>query len=251
MFIDILGYSGSIQTMESANSSFLIRSETTSILVDVSGSPCKSLLEVNQNPDLLDAVAITHAHVDHLYAFPSLLHNLWMRKRKKPLFIIGNSHTLQVAKDLISLFLLDKKKDLMEILVWNASQSQVGNITIESFPLFHRPLVPTNGFSFSMQNEKVSYFPDSAAQEPYPSCSFGSQLVIHEAVGLDSERDALNSEGHSSGYQAGLLAKSIRAKQLLLMHLPGDEGLQRKIGAEAASIFSNTLMPMDNRRIIL
>ena len=239
----VLGYSGSIQTEDSTNTSLVIQSENTCLLVDCSGSPCQALLAHSINPDELDGVVLTHAHVDHLYALPSLLHNLWMRRRKKKLVLLGSTATLERARALCGVFHLDQKQSLNDILIWIDRPCRIGDIEIEAFEVFHRPLVPTQGYVFYDGNIKISYFPDSAAREPYPECARGSTLVIHEVGGLEAQREFLREEGHSSALDAARLAMALEAKELLLVHLPPGRGLQAEILAQAQTFFPAARLP--------
>jgi ribonuclease Z len=239
----VLGYSGSIQTEDSSNTSLVIKSRGTSLLVDCSGSPCQGLLTHSINPDELDGIVLTHAHVDHLYALPSLLHNLWMRRREKKLVILGNPSALETAMALCRVFRLDQKVSLMSILVWADRPGQIGDIGVEAFDVFHRPSVPTWGYVFSHGTRKISYFPDSAAREPYPECARGSSLVIHEAGGLEAQREAIREEGHSSALDAARLAAALEAKDLLLVHLPPDPSLRAEMLAQAQSLFPAARLP--------
>ncbi len=246
MQVVLLGYSGSIQTEASTNTSFIVRTRTTSLLVDTSGSPVQALLKQKVNPDLLDAVLLTHAHVDHLYALPSLLHILWMRKRTKPLYIVGSPATLQTAQDLMRLFHLDTKERLTAIIRWIEEPQGIGDIDIHSFDLFHRANMPTQGYTFTSEGSKISYFPDSVVRKPYPACAKGSNLIIHEVGGLGKNRTTLHSDGHSSADEVAQLAEELGAEQLLLVHLPPDATLQEEIRREAMHYFPSTRMPQDS-----
>lgn len=243
MRVDVLGYAGSVQLFESSNTSLVIRDAETSLLVDVSGSPCQALQQHGVDPDLLDAVLLTHAHVDHLYALPSLLHNLWMRKREKPLLIVGSEPTLDQAKRLYCFFHLDSKPSLDSLLRWVTVPSQIGTIHLEAFEVFHRPNMPSQGYTFTTKDRKVSYFPDSTVHKPYPKCARHSDMIIHEVGGLENERESLRHEGHSTALQVARLAKDLEAAKLLLVHLPPQEELHEAILAEAQSVFPQTLLP--------
>jgi ribonuclease Z len=91
--------------------------------------------------------------------------------------------------------------------------------------------------------QKISYFPDSAAREPYPECARGSSLVIHEAGGLEAQREVLREEGHSSALDAARLAAALEAKSLLLVHLPPGRSLRAEMLAEAQTLFPAARLP--------
>lgn len=243
MQVVLLGYLGSVQTAESTNTSFIVQTETTSLLVDTSGSPVQALLQNNVDPNLLDAVLLTHAHVDHIYALPSLLHILWMRKRTKPLEIVGSRATLQIARNLIKLFHLDTKESLTAIIRWVEEPRRVGDIDIQAFDVFHRESMPTQGYTLTHNTTKLSYFPDSVVQKPYPSCAKASDLIIHEVGGLGKDQERIHTNGHSTAEEVALLAKELGAKQLLLVHLPPDVHLVQEIEKEAKHHFRSTIMP--------
>ena len=87
MKIVFFGTAGAIQSKDNANVSFSVVEKKLSILVDSSGNPVQYLNRVGIDPKKLDSLILTHSHIDHIYAVPSLIHNLWLMKRKKPLNI--------------------------------------------------------------------------------------------------------------------------------------------------------------------
>ena len=77
-----------------------------------------------------------------MYALPSLIHNLWLMKRDKPLSIISNPFTLERAKELCSCFSLLSKENLFQI---DWITDTLGGI--ELFPVAHS--TPTSGVKIS------------------------------------------------------------------------------------------------------
>jgi len=49
-------------------------------------------------------VILTHAHPDHIYGLPSLIHELWLCSREEPFYICGNVRSQRAARTLIGLF---------------------------------------------------------------------------------------------------------------------------------------------------
>ncbi len=104
MKIVFFGTAGAIQSKDNTNVSFSVVEKKLSILVDSSGNPVQYLKRAGIDPKKLDILILTHSHTDHIYAVPSLIHNLWLMKRKKPLNIISNQFTINKAKELCNVF---------------------------------------------------------------------------------------------------------------------------------------------------
>lgn len=70
------------------NTSLLYRGER-SILFDCGYSVPQALWRVSQDPDMLDAVVISHTHADHCFGLPALC--VWMKHngRTRPLQVLG------------------------------------------------------------------------------------------------------------------------------------------------------------------
>ena len=100
MKIVFFGTAGAIQSKDNTNVSFSVVEKKLSILVDSSGNPVQYLKREGIDPKKLDILILTHSHTDHIYAVPSLIHNLWLMKRKKPLSIISNQFTINKANEL-------------------------------------------------------------------------------------------------------------------------------------------------------
>jgi len=245
VIIRFTGTLGSIQSAESGNVSIIVSHEDNNVLVDVSGSPVQNLALAGISPLSLDLVVITHSHVDHTYALPSLVHNLWLLGRSNALRIVGNSETLQVAKDLCDVFGLEKKKGMFPIY-WIGTDSQWDTIHCQSldidlFRVQHG--VPTCGCRFISGDKTVVYMADCCPAETYPEELYGASVLIHEAGGTAIDEPGLVSRGHSSGRQAAMVARSLGCESLMLCHLPPDEQCQQMILSEAREVFPNTLIP--------
>ncbi len=248
MKVTILGFSNGLDCLDSANTSLLVTTQQTSILVDVSSSPRQSLLKAGLDSLSLDAVLITHGHIDHVYAFPSLIHSMWLQNRTKPLSIVGNDFALEVCKHFFFYFKLDKKIKFK--IDWkDVSTNKIGDIQISSFSLYHRPEVPVNGYTFIADGLKVSYFPDSVATLPVPECALDSDIFIHEAGGLEKDKEEIN-KSHTTALQAANMAKQAKAKELILVHVPESLEVRNAMLEEAKSVFANSFIPCSYKELI-
>ncbi len=232
MKITFLGINGSIQSATSGNTSLLVQSEQSAVLVDCSGSPLQTLSCANFDYTKLDALVLTHAHIDHIYALPSLLHNLWLLERKETLAIYAEESTLLFAQSLCALFSLESKKNIFSIN-WIAIDSkpfQVKDITIHPFDVEHS--IPTKGLVFLSDTKKIVYCADTSPLKSFPDFVFDADFLIHECAGLAIHSEKINSAGHTSTKQVAKTANLLRAKKLFLCHLPDSIEEKKEIEAE-------------------
>jgi len=189
------------------------------------------------DPVTLDAVLLSHAHTDHIYALPSLLQNMWLLKRSRPLPVCGNSAVLEASRALCAVFGIEQKPGMFPVAwtLFPEKATTVGPFTLLTFPTVHG--VPTAGFVLSAAGRKLAYFADTAPLAGLPASAAGANAVIHEAGGIEAGEPALNAQGHSSGRQAALAAGKIllpdQAATLFLCHLPPDPESRVAILAEA------------------
>ncbi|MBW2153355.1 MAG: MBL fold metallo-hydrolase, partial [Deltaproteobacteria bacterium] len=214
------GSAGAIQTADNANVSFCIIQRNHSILVDASGNPTQNLLKTGIDPAALDALILTHSHPDHLYALPSLVHNLWLLKRKRPLSILCNQDTKTKAEALIELFSLFTRKAMFP-MAWEVLEDGIFHgipgVKIALFPANHP--VPTCGVKISTAASSLVYSADTAPSQRLIKEALGATVLIHEASGgVQNEKD-FNEHGHSSVRQAAEAGRASGVKRLFICHI--------------------------------
>ena len=251
MRLIFFGTAGAIQQAGNGNSSFLVETNSMNLLIDTSGSPVQSLLQAGVDPKQLDAVVMTHSHTDHIYAFPSLIHNLWLMGRAKPLVIFSNPAVLTKIGELCRPLGVLEKKNLFSI-EWvsldDASRNVVGkSLIVTLFPVEHS--VATSGVKIEEEARTLVYSSDTSPCDRVVRESGGAAALIHEASGCNARESELNKKGHSSGRQAGEQAEKARVETLFLVHLdPQAPETPGAIRDEAAASFSGqTILPVNYR----
>ncbi len=245
MDVTFLGANGSLQGVGSGNTSLLVTGNCSSILIDVSGSPLQQLRQAGMHdPASLDAVVLTHAHIDHVYGLPSLLHNLWLLGRSKELQVISNRPTLDLARSLCSVFSLETKQGMFPIR-WidgeDAPHRIYEDLHLQLVRVDHG--IPAVGVVVAQGSSKLVYSGDTRALHPSPRMC-GARLLVHEAGGVSSQQAILAGKGHSSAADAARFAQESDAQSLLLCHLPLDVAIHGEMLAEARQIFANTNLPV-------
>ncbi|RGC04075.1 MBL fold metallo-hydrolase [Enterocloster citroniae] len=250
-----LGVNGSLQDTDSGNTSLLVTGKEGSLAVDLS---CNLAAVVNAG---VDAVILTHEHIDHVYGLPSLLHQMWIAGRGKALNIYVPQGLEQLADGLIHLFGLREKKNMFEIRLRTEPVFCVGTMKVTTFPTDHTEMsigvVIEDGMEGSMGDgmedtiedvmkdvrSKLVYTCDTRPLRDIPSFMEGAQVLIHEASGLSKEEEALLRKGHSSGADAGKMARELGVDKLYLCHLPRGEEAKSQILREAKMVFGESFIP--------
>lgn len=240
-----LGYSGAVQLENSDNASLLLEQQGHGFLVDVSGGACGKLRELGFDPLNLDAILLTHQHIDHLYGLPSLLHQMWLMGRTRPINIFGLPETLDLARKLVALFALPEKKGIYPIQFTEIQPGESNgwqDVTLHWIEMDHG--VPTVGFQLVQGG--VSQFFYSADTRYCPTLAAqlkGTKVIVHEAATLGEQKEATRSKGHSTAGEAAQLAADAQADMLYLFHFDYTYAQRlEEFVQEAAGSFGGTIL---------
>jgi ribonuclease Z len=237
------GTCGAVPSAGNGNTSFAVMLESTSLLVDTSGTPVQSLLRASFEPASLDGVVLTHAHTDHLYGLPSLLHALWLLGRQKPLAIYCNAETAERGKGLCDVLGLLEKPRLFPVRWVTGEEIQVllpGAASLRLFPVQHS--TPTCGLAIREGDRHMVYSSDTGPCERIVTEAASANALIHEASATTEWESSLNAAGHSSGRQAAVAAGRAGARKLFLCHVDLKLAQPRHVADEAAAAFPGTIV---------
>ncbi len=213
--IIVLGSAAAVSSATRDNTFLAFESQNGIILLDCASSPYHKLLKTGLNPERLQGVILTHAHPDHIYGLPSLIHHFIMTRRIVPLSVYANRATLRMVKGVLGIMRLER-----DFLIFNEIPKEEGytvivneEYTIQTSPVRH--VVPTVAVKIVAKLSGVSsvYSADTA---PYP-----------ELLALAKEADLLFQEcstvrdiqGHTTPWQAGKVAEWCDVKRRVLVHL--------------------------------
>ena len=268
-----LGVNGSLQDTDSGNTSLLLMGRKGSLAVDLS---CNIGTLVNAG---VDAVILTHEHIDHVYGLPSLLHQMWIAGRRKALDIYVPKGLEGLADGLIQLFGIREKKNMFEIRMHTEPVFSVGTMKVTTFPTDHTKMSigvvveegdviedddvieegdaieDSDAIEDAMEDAmkgrraKLVYTCDTRPLRDIPSFMDGAQVLVHEASGLSKDGETLLRKGHSSGADAGKMARMLGADKLYLCHLPRGEEAKAEILHEAKMVFEESFIPEVLREI--
>lgn len=206
-----LGANGSCQDAQSGNTSVLFYDEGGAFCVDLS---CNMAEVVDAR---VNAVVLTHEHIDHVYALPSLLHQLWLTGREEPLDIYIPDGLQGIANGLIDLFNIRSKKGIFPITIRTDREFTVGKMQVRTFRTDHT--ATSIGIVVDDGEKKLVYTCDSRPIRNIPDVMCGADVLIHETSGLRENEETLVKKGHSSGADAAELAAALHVRTLYLCHL--------------------------------
>ncbi len=222
--LTLLGSAAAVPDMDHENAYMVLEGEKSALLVDCAGSPMARLQAAGVDLNKLSSLIITHHHPDHLYGVPSLLLGLRMFKRQVPLDIFGTRKSLAVIWGTMDLLGWQKWPSPFPVgrhevplregaLVINSDEFEV-----RATPMRHS--VPSLGLRILSKatGGVVAYSADTEPCEAFIRLAREADILFHESTG--------DYAGHSTGAQAGAVARRCGARKLVLIHYPVDADLE-------------------------
>ena len=151
------------------------------------------------------------------FGVPSLLHQMWLMGRTRPLRVVANRQTTRDASALCEVFGLRTGEWTFDV-AWDVVEDErlepVKGLGLSVFPVRHS--VPTIGMKFEHGGRVIVYSADTAPSPRVLEEARGAACLIHEASNGTELRQA---NGHSSAAEAGHLAREAGVKTLFLCHI--------------------------------
>ena len=228
------GTNGSMQGDE-GNTYLLFKGSRGTVLVDASCGLGRAVAAD------VDAVVLTHEHIDHVYGLPSLIHQLWLSGRRRALDICVPAGMEEFVHRFLEVFSLQEKKNMFDFRIRTGRQFSVGSMEITLFSTEHTET--SVGLVVREGEDRVVYTSDTRPIREILPCMAGAQVLIHEASGCEAEEEILWKKGHSNGADAARLAERLGVGRLYLCHLPETQELRKKVLEEASAIFPSACIP--------
>jgi ribonuclease Z len=247
----ILGTGGALQTATRDNTALAFDLDGRAVLVDCPGSVYLKLLRAGIDPVRLAAVVITHGHPDHIYGFPSLVHNLWMIDRERPfgrLPVHAPGEEIRKLRDLLAIFDLDRRATFLEYHPLPEAPGAEFFVRdghrLSAHPVDHGP--PAHAVRWDTAGgRRVLYSTDTRPVDALAEFGRGADYFLHEATYAGGDADLARQGGHSTAAQAGRLATMAGAKRLLLLHLVDYAAPERWV-ADAMTTFAGPVEVPDD-----
>ncbi|MDI6873224.1 MAG: MBL fold metallo-hydrolase [Actinomycetota bacterium] len=217
VILTVLGASGTYPRPGGACNGFLIREEGYSLVIEL-GNGCLSNLLREVKLTAIDAVLITHMHIDHF----GDLYPLYYALRFHPLKPWGLRLILpEGGLEHMGRILSPEAREYLprvfrEETLQDGKDYQVGSMLVRAFPTRH----PVEGYAVRVEGEgwTLAYSSDTSLTPALEEAARGADLFICEATLPDSYREEA-SHGHLTSRQAGEAARRAGVRRLLLTHI--------------------------------
>ncbi len=229
MPFQFFGTSGAVPSSNRDNTALAFYSKGEVVLVDASGSPYQKILKAGPDPMQVSSLIVTHRHVDHVYGLPSLAHNMGLAGRRTTLHIYALAETMPILRGFTELFPLEEKMPYRIELHTVPPKEGHEVMRAKGFRILSTPVkhgVPNIGLRVEWESTDergvVVYSSDTSPCPSLLALARGADVLIHEATFLHADAARAESDGHSTGYQAGEVAHQAGVRGLFLCHFSAD-----------------------------
>ena len=209
------------------NTSALVTTGGSSILLDCGFSVPHRFFAGCQEPDCLDYIWISHFHGDHFFGLPLLLLRFWEMGRTRPLHLIGHEGLQKITMTVLELAYPGFAEKLGFPLRFHTMQAngslQMEHLTLKCTPTNHSQ--PNFGLLVDDGRHRLYYSGDGRPGTGVKHLVFGCDLALHEAFTWED-----TIANHGSVTSCLQLMQDAEIKQLALVHI---ERKTRKNNQEA------------------
>lgn len=245
MPFQFFGTSGAVPSPGRDNTALAFYSKDEVALVDCSGSPYQKVLKAGLDPMRVSSLIVTHRHVDHVYGIPSLAHNIGLAGRRATLHVYALAETMKILRGFMDLFPLEAKMpyriELHEVPAKEGHEVlRARGFRVLSTPVKHGAANIGLRVEFDLLGGRgtIVYSSDTSPCSSLIALARGADILIHEATFLHSDAARAAADGHTTGYQAGEIARQAGVKRLFLCHFSaGLHGREDELRQEAMRSF--------------
>lgn len=213
-------------------SGYLVRHDDTRILVDAGNGSTANLLQ-HVSYDDLDAVVISHRHLDHCIDLVGMFYALrFDHPEPRSLALYAAPEVLGQMTSLLS---GDSRMGFTEVfehhLLAAGDDIEIGGVAIHAFHSVHP--VPTVSLRMSADDRTLVYSSDSAGGDDLVTAARGADVLLSEATWQGDAVD-LPPGIHLTAREAAVIAERADVDRLVLTHVLG--ALDREDSVAEASV---------------
>ena len=237
MRITLLGTGGPLVKRNRACSSILIDDR---ILLDVGSGSFQNLRRQNVDLSRIERVFLSHFHADHLSDLIPLLWAIELEGSRETIEIVGPKGVKSLVEKLLRLTYFPQHLNRTKRIYVELSGTS-GTGEFQYYRTIHKP---TNyAYKITEGKKTLCYSGDTLYYPPLASFAEGCDVLIHESLFTEDEREIARATNHSTSTDAARIASKAEVSKLILFHLNADNvARERRLVKEANRYFSGTLL---------
>lgn len=216
MKVHVVGSSGTFPAPGRPASGYVIEQGTTRVWCDA-GPGTFTALPVD--PDMIDAVVVSHQHPDHCSDLATAFHAWTYRPDPRTAVPL---YAPQSVWDRLMLFLdkgpgseLDRAFDFTAVR--EGDELDLGDLAVSFVEMDHP--VPTVGSRWEGHNRTLFFTADTGPRGSWREAARGVDLMLSEAA-LQGSPGEKTVPHHLTAGEAGSIAREVGARRLALTHIP-------------------------------
>lgn len=209
--VTVLGSGGTYAGVGNACSGFLLRTDTTTVMLDA-GPGSFPNLQRHVDPRDLDAVVVSHSHPDHCLDLPVMRNALKYVLGVDGLPLYTTAATLEVADSLAS---EGVGTTFASTAIADGAEFTVGDLRVRCSRTDHP--VETLAVRVDHGDRTFAYTADTGPGWTLAELGAGVDLAISEATFLEGSENAVPV--HLSARQAGEAARAAGVERLVITHV--------------------------------
>lgn len=246
----VLGSGTRVLLTDRSMSGYAVITPESFLLLDCGDGVIRRGLEAGLPMLRVDAILISHLHLDHIADLPPLLwalHGEGQQRTERPLYLYGPPGFRNFFEGMIGLYGEWIRRIPLEIIVTEVQSErfEVGAWQIQTYGMEHG--LPANGYRLKAENKVLAYTGDTGPCDNLVPLARGADLFITEC----SVPTGQEMPTHLSAGEVGRFAAQAQCKRVWLSHLY-PESLQADVVSQCREYFSGEIeLSHDLKRLIL
>ncbi len=217
MRVTLLGSGTSLPDPDRVQSGILVEVGNQTILFDVGSGTLHRLTQTQVDITSIDAVFITHFHIDHCADFIPLCQTLWLSGYQKTLKLFGPPAMREWARGILEVaFPYLRGKIRIKLMELEERETvYLGPVAISTSITIHGSM-DTRAYKIEHEGKSVVYTGDTGPCREVIELAQGADLLIHELNWMDGK----HPEGvHTSPSELMGIVEETCPRKVVLTHL--------------------------------
>lgn len=216
MKVYVMGSSGTFPVPGRPASGYLIEHGSTRVWLDAGPG---TFTAIPVDPDLVDAIVISHQHPDHCSDLLTAFHAWTYRPDPREGVPV---YAPQAVWDRVCGFFDDGQSTALPVTfdfrpVWTGDEVELGDIQVSFVEMDHS--VPSVGSRWEAGGRVLFYTGDTGPSGDWRSAVVGSHVLVSEASYQGNHEDQSYAQ-HLTAKDAGQIAREAGVGKLFLTHIP-------------------------------